>query len=142
MPKRDVVVVDGSNIAFEEQSKAGAPRIANIKAVISAIEDRGYEPIVIIDAALRHKIDDPDQLESMIDAKRIRQAPAGTDADFFVLETAAQLDAPVVSTDVYKPYQDKYPWIGQRRIPLMIIKGTVEFYDNMLEPRRHPSPPS
>jgi hypothetical protein len=27
----------------------------------------------------------------------------------------------------------------QRRIPLMIIKGAVEFYDHLLEPRRQPS---
>jgi hypothetical protein len=139
MPKRDVVVVDGSNIAFEEQSNGGKPRLANIIAVSKAIEDRGYEPIVIVDAALRHKIDDPDQLEAMIEAKKVRQAPAGTDADFFVLETAEQLDAQVVSNDVYKPYQEKYPWIMQRRIPLMIIKGAVEFYDHLLEPRRQPS---
>jgi hypothetical protein len=122
------IVVDGANVAFESPSNGGKPRLCNILAVCRVLEDRGYEPIVIVDAALRHKIDDPEQLEALIEKKRILQAPAGTDADFFVLETANQQQACVVSNDTYKDRLDSFPWIRDRRVPVMFAAGDVQLY--------------
>jgi hypothetical protein len=122
------IVVDGANVAFESTSNGGKPRLSNILAVCKVLEDRGYEPIVIVDAALRHKIDDPEQLEALIDKKRILQAPAGTDADYFVLETAHQQHACVVSNDTYKDRLDHFPWIKERRVPVMFAAGEVQLY--------------
>ncbi|HBY96831.1 MAG: hypothetical protein M5U01_33540 [Ardenticatenaceae bacterium] len=62
--------------------------------------------------------------------------PAETDADYFVLETAGREEALVVSNDQFEPYQDRFPWIEQRRVPLMIINGEVELYKPKLE--QHP----
>ncbi len=67
------------------------------------------------------------------DQDEIYQAPAGTDADYFVLETADQNGAYGVSNDQYLPYQDRFPWIKQRRIPVMIVNGMVELYEPKLE---------
>ena len=61
--------------------------------------NRGYDPIVIVDAALHHEVDDADQLEVLIRDQTIRQAPAGTDADRFILLTADEQDAVVISND-------------------------------------------
>ncbi len=88
---------------------------------------------MIIDASLRHRIDDPDQLEGLIDAQKIRQAPAGTDADYFILETAGQHEAQVISNDEFDRYRSRYPWIDQRRVPLMIVGGQVELYEPKLQ---------
>jgi hypothetical protein len=124
-----IIVVDGANIAFESPSNGGKPRLANILQVCTALEERGFEPIVIVDAALRHKIDDPEQLEALIEKKRILQAPAGTDADYFVLTTAEQQNARVVSNDTFKDRIDDFPWIKKRRVPVMFAAGEVQLYE-------------
>ena len=132
MAKKTTIVVDGANLAYEEMTGDGKPKVSNLVAARQALEQRGYAPIIIVDAALRHAIDDPDQLEALFDAQVVRQAPAGTDADFFVLETADNEGARVVSNDQFDPYQDKFPWIRDRRVPFMIVRGAVEFYKDVL----------
>ena len=134
MPERKPVVVDGSNVAFEETTAAGKPKVAHLVAVRRELERLGFDPIiVIVDAAFHHQVDDPRQLESLIDDQVVRQAPAGTDADYFVLTTAGEERAVVVSNDLYRPYEHQFPWIRKRRIPLMIVDGHVELYEPKLE---------
>ena len=132
MAKKKTIVVDGANLAYEETTGDGKPKVSNLVAARQALQERGYTPIIIVDAALRHEIDDPDQLEALFDAQAVRQAPAGTDADFFVLKTADNEGARVVSNDRYDPYQQKFPWIRDRRVPFMIVRGEVEFYKDVL----------
>lgn len=133
MAEDPVSVVDGANVAYIERSKKGDPKISNLLAVRRALRGRGYQPIIIVDASLRYEIDDPKQLEALIDEQQIHQAPSGTDADYFILEFAEEHNAPVVSNDEFENYQDRYPWIEQRRMPLMIVNGEVEFYEEQLD---------
>ena len=83
---RSVVVVDGSNVAHSTEGDRA--ELANIIAVCDKLRSEGYEPLVLADAALRHQIDDKATYERMIDSRAIRQAPAGTDADYFILAFA------------------------------------------------------
>ncbi len=122
------VIVDGANVAYEEVSAGGDPRVSNIISMRQALMDRGYSPVIIVDATLRHEIDDPEQLESLIDGGTIRQAPAGTDADYFILQTAERQEALVVSNDSFKNYRDEYSWLNDRKVPFMIIKGQIELH--------------
>jgi hypothetical protein len=133
MAKKSVIVVDGANVAYIEESKEGEPKVSNLVAVRKDLEARGYEPVIIVDASLRHQVDDPDQLEALMDDQKIHQAPAGTDADYFILQFAEQKDALVVSNDEFEQYQDQFPWIEQRRVPLMIVHGDVQLYGSDLE---------
>jgi len=133
MTLSEVVVVDGANVAYAELSQKGEPKVSNLMAVRHALKQKGYEPILIVDASLRHQVDDPDQLEALIDDQVIRQAPAGTDADYFILEIAEQQGAYVVSNDEFERWRDQYPWIERRRVPLMIVKGQVELYEKLGE---------
>ncbi len=128
------IVIDGANVAYIEPSAAGEPKVSNIVAVVQELRSRGLDPLVIVDASLRHEVDDPEQLDALIDDQTIRQAPADTDADYFVLEIAEEKNASVVSNDRYEPYQDEYPWIEERRVPLMIVKGQVHLYDSSVVP--------
>ncbi|MDX1567563.1 MAG: hypothetical protein R3223_07170 [Longimicrobiales bacterium] len=123
------IVVDGSNVAHIETSGDGSPKISNIQAVRSALQDRGYDPVIIVDASLRHEIDDPQQLEHLLEDEKIHQAPSDTDADYFIVETADREGARIVSNDRYEEYQDDFSWIPDRRVPLMIIDGEVELYE-------------
>ena len=132
MGKGRFIVVDGANVAYEEQTQDGKPKVSNIVAVRRELVQLGYEPIIIVDASLRRQVDDSDQLERLIDEQVVREVPAGTDAAFFVVKTAEQQHARIVSNDRYRPYQDEYPWIDERRVPLMIINGQVELYEDKL----------
>lgn len=125
----NVILVDGANVAWAEQTKDDKPKVSNIVAMRQTLEKEGYDPIIIIDASLRHDIDDPNQLESLIDNQHVRQSPAGAEADFFVLETAQQQNARVVSNDTFEKYRDNYDWIWERRIPFMIVEGQVQLYE-------------
>lgn len=125
-------VVDGANVAYIEKSEKDEPKVSNLIAVRRALQNKGYEPVIIVDASLRHQVDDPEQLESLLDEQVVRQAPADADADYFILEMAEEMDALVVSNDEFEQYQDDYPWIEERRVPLMIVKGHVELYEQKM----------
>ncbi len=122
------VIVDGANVAYEETSAHGDPKVSNIVGMRKALMDRGYSPMVIIDATLRHKIDDPEQMESLIDSGAIRQAPAGTDADYFILKIAKRHKSLIVSNDSFAAYRDEHSWIDDRKVAFMIIEGQVELH--------------
>ena len=128
MVDKKYAIIDGANVAYEEVSASGDPRVSNIVSMRQALMDRGYSPLIIVDATLRHEIDDPEQLESLIDSGTIRQAPAGTDADYFILQTAERHEALVVSNDSFKGYRDEYSWLNDRKVPFMIIKGQIELH--------------
>lgn len=132
MASARVTVIDGSNVAHLEKTKKGQPKVSNLIAVRRALEDQGLRPIIIVDASLRHLVDDPDQLEALVNHQDVLQAPAGTDADYFVLKTADEMKGLVISNDRYQPYREAYPWLDQRRISLMIVEGNVMLYEKAL----------
>ena len=126
---KEMVVIDGANVAYEEKNAGGKPRLANLLKVKSEMEERGFDPVIIVDASLKYEIDDQSQMEALIESQHIRQVPAGTDADYFILEIANEHDARIVTNDRYRDYQSRYPWIESRRLPYMIVKGEVHLYE-------------
>jgi len=123
------VVIDGANVAYEERSAGGKPKLSNLLKVRRELEERGQEAVIIVDASLKYDIDDAEQLEKLIRSQQVRQVPAGTDADFFIIQFAHELDALIVTNDRYKDYAERFPWIPERRLPYMIVKGEVVLYD-------------
>ena len=126
---KDMVVIDGANVAYEEKSAGGKPRLSNLLKVKREMEERGFDTVIIVDASLKYDIDDQTQMQSLIETQHIRQVPAGTDADFFILDIADQHGARIVTNDQYRDYRDRYPWIQDRRLPYMIVKGEVHLYE-------------
>ena len=133
MPSERPIVVDGANVAYIEQTQDGKPKMSNLVAVREALEQKGFNPIIIVDASLIYEIDDPDQLQAFLDNQRIHQAPADTEADYFVLKTAEEEDAQVVSNDRFEEYSQRFEWVEDRRVPLMIINGEVQLYEPKLD---------
>lgn len=129
-------VVDGSNVAYENRTSDGKPRVANLTAVCDALEAEGFDVTVIVDAALFHQVDDPAALDELIDRGVIHQAPAGTDADYFILEYADETRAIVVSNDRYRDRREEFPWLEERRVPLMIIDEHVQLQEDELAEAR------
>lgn len=124
-----IAVVDGINVAHEERSEKGRPKVGNIVAVNRTLKLKGYEPIIIVDARLKQTVDNPEELEFLIRNGTIRQAPAGTDINSFLIRTAEKHRAVIVTNDRYGDYEEKYPWVKERRVPLMITDGEVELYE-------------
>jgi hypothetical protein len=125
-----VVLVDGSNVAHSTEGEK--PLVANLLAVRDKLKEEGFQPIIMADAALRHQIDDQKVYEDMIDTGSVRQAPAGTDADYFILSFARELGADIVSNDRFRDRLKQFPEARERVIRYMILNEEV-----VLERRTH-----
>jgi hypothetical protein len=126
----NVVLVDGSNVAHS--TEGSAPQVANLIAIQNKLKEEGLEPIIVADAALRHQIDDAQAYERLIDEGVVRQAPAGTDADYFILSFARELNASIVSNDRFRDRIKQFPEARDRVIRYMILNDEV-----VLERRAH-----
>lgn len=127
---KKIAIVDGSNVAHS--SEGALALLANIRLVCEKLIEEGYQPIVVADAALRHQIDDPGEFQRLVEVGKIKQAPAGTDADYFILSFARELEASVVSNDRFKDRIDSFPEARERAIRYMIVNDEV-----VLERRTH-----
>jgi hypothetical protein len=127
---KKVVLVDGSNVAHS--TEGAKPMVGNLLAVRDKLKEEGLDPIIMADAALRHQIDDPKVYEDMIESGSVRQAPAGTDADYFILTFARELDADIVSNDRFRDRIKQFPEARDRVIRFMIVNDEV-----VLERRTH-----
>jgi len=84
------IIVDGSNIAYHRKSRKGSPKFFNIKLSIRFLTElKNQFPIkfeIIVDASLRHDIDQFKALEDSINEGKIVQCPKGMKADDFMLD--------------------------------------------------------
>ncbi len=114
--------MDASNVAHATENVV---RLANVKLIRDHLTEGGMTPILVADAALRHQIDDAEGYEALVKAGEIQQAPAGTDADYFILTFARELDASVLSNDRFKDRIAHFPDVRERIIRYMIVAGEV-----------------
>lgn len=120
---KPIVLVDGSNVAHSTEGEQA--QLANILAVRQKLTEEGLEPVVVVDAALRHQIDDRAGYEQLVEQGVVRQAPAGTDADYFILSFARELDARIVSNDRFRDRLKEFPDAADRLIRYMIVENEV-----------------
>lgn len=119
----NVVLVDGSNVAHSTEGEQAL--VANLLAIRDKLCEEGLEPIIVADAALRHQIDDPRRYEQLVEQGHVRQAPAGTDADYFILSFARELNASIVSNDRFRDRIKEFPEVRERVIRFMILQDEV-----------------
>ena len=124
-PQSTTAIIDGSNVAHSTEGDTA--KLENILLVRDKLDEEGYTPVIVVDAALRHQIDNTQEFEKMVEAGDIKQAPAGTDADFFILSFARELDAFVVSNDRFRDRREAFPETRERMIRFMIVNGEVVF---------------
>jgi hypothetical protein len=117
------VLVDASNVAHA--TEGGEARLANIEAVQRKLRDEGLEPLIVADASLRHRIDRPADYERLINEGKVHQAPAGTDADYFILSFAREMDAFILTNDRFRDRAKDFPQERDRIIRYMIVEGEV-----------------
>lgn len=117
------VLVDASNVAHATEDTPA--RLANVLLVRDKLREDGFEPILVADAALRHRIDDAGGYEALVKNGDLRQAPAGTDADYFILSFARELDAAVLSNDRFKERIAHFPEVKHRIMRYMIVEDEL-----------------
>ena len=118
-----IAIIDGSNVAHAGEGHAA--RLANVLLMRDKLAAEGFEPIIVVDAALRHQIDDAERYERLVDEGQVKQAPAGTDADYFILAFAKELGATIVSNDTFRDRSRQFAGVRQRVIRYMIVAGEV-----------------
>jgi hypothetical protein len=71
-----LAVVDGSNLAWARTTEDGLPRLDNLALVRSSLAERGYQALVVVDAALRHQLGkrDAGELDRQIGSQDVIQA--------------------------------------------------------------------
>ena len=117
------VLVDASNVAHS--TEGGEARLSNIDLVQRKLRAKGFEPLIVADAALRHQIDDKAAYERLINDGVVHQAPAGTDADYFILSFAREMDARILTNDRFRDRAEQFPQERDRIIRYMIVQGEV-----------------
>ncbi len=94
------IIIDGSNVAFDNVPKGESPRFQNIMLAVDYYKQKNLQTKIIVDASLRHKIDEKEAFNEALDSKLIRQAPSGVQADEYILKLAlAHPNSKIVSND-------------------------------------------
>ncbi len=110
MTTRRTVIVDGNNVAYH-LSHNGVPRVENLLNAQHSLITSGYNPVIVISAALKHKIHRPEvlnQIEHLVEAQR------GTNDDLLILSEAQRRNADIVSNDRFLNWQKSHPWVTSR----------------------------
>lgn len=122
------ITCDLNNYLYDDKDSKGKLKIENVDILDEALRKLGYTKIILIaSSTLRKKIDKPKKYEEMIKQKRIIQAPALIDNDWYILELAKKLDTVILSNDKFKDYWDEFgeDWIRQRRKTFIFFEGRV-----------------
>jgi hypothetical protein len=119
-----LAIVDGSNLAWARTTDDGLPRLDNLTLVRTALAERGFQALVVVDASLRHQLGgrDASELDRQIAAQEVIQAPAETDGDVWVISLADHHGAPVVSNDRFDEYRASFPWLSERRVAVVLVE--------------------
>ncbi len=118
------IVVDGNNVAYY----AGEPpHIYYLKLLRGVLKKKGYEPIIIVSSALRHKIDDKLELIRLINLNWIIEAESGENDDKLVIETALSNNCKIITNDRFLDHMDFYNNLSDILIKFNIIGNKISF---------------
>ncbi|MBA2387933.1 MAG: S1 RNA-binding domain-containing protein [Acidimicrobiia bacterium] len=111
---RDLVVVDGSNIATEGRAKPSLSQLND--AVMAFLEEHPLVTItVVVDATFGHRIDSSEvkEFESGVANNELVTPPAGAigRGDAFVLSIANKVGARILSNDSFQEFHGQYDWL-------------------------------
>ncbi len=102
---REIVIVDGTNVAYHTGKP---PKISHIKKVRAALIKAKIKPIIFVSNALRYKIDDPIELQKLINAGIIIETEPDRDDDLAVIEEAIAKRARIITNDRFLQHRTIY----------------------------------
>ena len=97
-------------------SPDNTPRVGNLTRAYQSLLNAGYKPIIIVSAALKHRVDKPEHLQQLISLGQIVEAPRGRDDDLEIIQIAREKNADIVSNDRFLNWQDRFPWLSAKLI--------------------------
>ncbi len=121
------MITDISNIAsFNKRNDK--PKLEYIDLLYTSVP-KDVETISIADCALYHQIDSKELYKTKyLIPKIIFEAPAGIQADDFILSYAKERDALILSNDRFKQYDIvSEAWLREHQIRFMIIENQFYF---------------
>jgi len=126
------LVVDLTNILNLDKDQNQKIKIENILNVYNAVVGLGYEPHMIADASMRHHLNSADQYEDLKEKKIIRQSPAGTKADEWVLEVAKRENCKFLTNDLYREHRAEFgnDWVFNNRFTCIFSNGKFIIREN------------
>lgn len=120
---KNAVVIDGSNVMHWKEDVA---RLAPLREVINALQEKGYEPGVIFDANAGYKLadrylDDGHFAKLLnLPADRVLVVPKGEPADPTILAAARETGAQIVTDDRFRDWAGDFPEVTE---PGHLIRG-------------------
>lgn len=129
--KDRMVVLDGSNVAHNSNGDSKSkPSVANMIKLVKELKNRGFREIsVMVDASLRHRLQDKEKLDELEKLASYMETPAGTPADIFIIRFVKMHHCLLVSNDNFREWKATDPWIAQNidfyRLSFMIKGDTV-----------------
>jgi hypothetical protein len=112
--EKNIVVVDGSNLATEGRQEPSLKQLREMLSVYKR-ESNKAKLVVVVDASFEHRIAENEraQYESMVTSGDLIVPPAGTvgRGDAFILAVAAKAGAKVLSNDSFQEFHEQHPWV-------------------------------
>jgi hypothetical protein len=135
-PVKRMVVIDGTNVLFGSISNPN-PSLLNLIGLMDDLQKRQYAGKCFFDANTYHQLvragksDEADIFDQLC-----RKFPdnfiivaGGTQADEFLLDFADSENAPVISNDRFRDYNEKYRWLvndPSRRASFLVHSGIMQ----------------
>ncbi|MGL4238829.1 NYN domain-containing protein [Tabrizicola sp.] len=117
------ILVDGSNVMYWQDN---APKLTPVLQVIGALQAQGYAPGVVFDANAGWKLagkylhhGDLARLLAL-PVEQVLVVPKGEQADPYLLETAREFSARIVTNDRYRDWAEAHPQVSE---PGFLIQG-------------------
>lgn len=123
--ERQVVLVDGSNVMHWQDN---APNLEPVQMVVRTLIDEGLKPGVVFDANAGYKLVGrflgEREFARLLSVPRdqILVVPKGTQADPFLLLSARDFGARIVTNDRFRDWAEDHPEV---RKPGQLIRGGV-----------------
>lgn len=111
------ILVDGSNVMHWQDN---TPQLAPLLQVIETLTGLGFAPGVVFDANVGYKLfgrymDDGDLAQLLhLPTQQVFVVPKGKQADPFLLETARDFSARIVTNDRYRDWAEVHPAVTER----------------------------
>jgi Zc3h12a-like Ribonuclease NYN domain len=113
----DWILVDGSNVMHWQDN---TPQLAPVLLVIEHLKALGYVPGIVFDANAGWKLmdrylHDGDFARLLaVEKRQVLVVPKGTQADPFLLETAKEFGARIVTNDRFRDWAKAHPRVLER----------------------------
>lgn len=101
------IVVDGNSVAFYG-SQNGVGSTMNLKKIRAHLQKVGYDPIIIVSADLKSKIDSPIDLIRLVNLTWILESDDDLDKDVFALEEAQRKHCEIISNETYSEHLNQF----------------------------------